>query len=482
MPLTPAVRLGCVRLEVLAREDCRAIHEAAMEVLERVGVRVLDERALKLLADAGCEVNQRSSVVRIPEHLVMGMVCKAPRSFTLYGRGSKLVIEEGRTHFSSQGTAVFVIDPLTGERRPSTLSDVERFYRLTDALENVHHATLVVHPSDVPERAAHAYSLLAAFRNTVKTVDAYARSGREALDCIRMAAIVAGGLEELRRRPMLLFFYNPVSPLQHSRELLEGLEVFAEHGQPIIVAPECQAGATAPATLAGLLVQQNAEILSAITIAELVNPGTPVLYGTVSTIMDMRTGNIALGAVEAGLINAATAQLARFYGLPSRGTGGTTDSKLPDLQAGFEKAVTLVFAALSGINFVYDSAGSLDSTLAASLEQLVIDDELCGIAARAARGIEVNEETLALNVIEEVGPGGIFLSKLHTVRNVRREHYVPKLLSRVRWERWRKSKSLVEEARLRAEELLKQHVVEPLDKEIERLLGEYVKQVLNRQR
>ncbi|MEM4453784.1 MAG: trimethylamine methyltransferase family protein, partial [Thermofilaceae archaeon] len=191
---------------------------------------------------------------------------------------------------------------------------------------------------------------------------------------------------------------------------------------------------------------------------------------------------IALGAVEAGLINAATAQLARFYGLPSRGTGGTTDSKLPDLQAGFEKAVTLVFAALSGINFVYDSAGSLDSTLAASLEQLVIDDELCGIAARAARGIEVNEETLALNVIEEVGPGGTFLSKLHTVRNVRREHYVPKLLSRVRWERWRKSKSLVEEARLRAEELLKHHEVEPLDKEIERQLEDYVKRVLNRQR
>lgn len=469
-----------MKLEALASEEVGRIHEASLEVLARVGVRVPEPRALKLLKEAGAEVDERTSRVRLPEGIVMECVKRAPRSFTLYGRRSRLVFEEGRTHFSTQGTAVFVVDPSTGARRPSTLEDVRKLYRLSDALENVQHATLVAHPTDVTEGAAHAYALLAALENTTKTIDACARNGEEALDCVRMASIVAGGVEELRRRPMLLFFYNPISPLQHSRGLLEGLEVFAEHGQPVIVAPECQAGATAPASLAGLLVQQNAEILSAITIAQLVSPGAPVLYGTASTIMDMRTGNIALGAVEAGLINAATAQLARFYGMPSRGTGGTTEAKLPDLQAGFEKALTLLFAALSGINFVYDAAGSLDSTLAVSYEQLVVDDELCGIAARAARGIEVSEEALALELIEEVGPGGHYLAKVHTAKRARAEHYMPKLFTRARWGTWREQRKLVEEAGLRVNRLLMEHAVEPLDRDIERQLNEYLKTVLDR--
>ena len=469
-----------VRLEPLSGSEVRLVHDASMEILERVGVRVVEPRALDLLRSAGAEVGEGARV-RIPESLVMECVRRAPRTFTLYGRGSRLVFEDGRTYFSSQGTALYVVDPLTGERRPSTLADVERFYRLTDALGNVHHATLVVHPTDVPEPAAHAYALLAALRNTTKTIDAYARGRQEALDCVGMASIVAGGVEELRRRPMLMFFYNPVSPLQHPRELMEGLLVFAEHMQPVIVAPECQAGATAPATLAGLLAQQNAEVLSAIVVAELASPGAPVLYGTVSTVMDMRTGNIALGAVEAGLINAATAQLARFYGLPSRGTGGTTEAKLPDFQAGLEKALTLLMAALSGINFVYDAAGSLDSTLAASYEQLVLDDELCGIVSRALRGIEVDEEHLALEVIEEVGPGGSYLSKLHTVRYVRREHYLPVLLDRARWGAGPRS-TLVERARARAEQLLREHDVEPLDRDVERELERRLKAILERAR
>lgn len=469
-----------MRLRVLSKSDVRRIHDASMEVLERVGVRVLEPGSLEILKRAGAEVDEKTSIARVPEHLVRECLAKAPRRFSLYGRrrGYRLVFERGRTYFSSQGTSLYVVDPLTGERRPSTLEDVKRFYRLVDALEHVHHATLVVHPRDVPDRLAHAYALFEAFRNTGKTVDAYAYDRVSALDAVRMASIVAGGEEELARRPMLLFFYNPVSPLQHSPGLLEGLRVFAEHGQPVIVAPECQAGATAPASLAGLLVQQNAEVLSAICVAELVKPGAPVLYGTVSTVMDMRTGNIALGAVEAGLINAATAQLAHYYGLPCRGTGGATEAKTPDLQAGFEKGVTLLMAALAGVNFIYDAAGSLDSTLAASYEQLVIDNELCGAVERVLRGIEVSDEALALELIEEVGPGGHYLGKLHTVKRVRAEHFLPKLIARQRWESWVSSRKLLEQAREKVDKLLKAHEPEPLDPALERELAACLEKLL----
>jgi trimethylamine--corrinoid protein Co-methyltransferase len=282
---------------------------------------------------------------------------------------------------------------------------------------------------------------------------------------------------------MLLGFYNPVSPLQHSEKLTEGLIMYAKYKQPVIIAPECQAGATAPVTLAGLLTQQNAEILSGIVIAELANPGAPVLYGTVSTVMDMKTGNIALGAVEAGLINVATAQLAHYYDLPSRGFGGTTDSKIPDIQAGFEKAITLIMAAMAGINFIYNAGGSLESTLTASCEQAVIDNEICGMVRRVLRGIEINDEILAIDLIDEVGAGGQYLTKRHTVEHLRREHYIPTILNRQRWEIWAKtgSKEIRETAREEAKKILKEHQPESLDHEIEEELKKIIREVEKRE-
>ena len=228
------------------------------------------------------------------------------------------------------------------------------------------------------------------------------------------------------------------------------------------------AGATGPATLAGLLVQQNAENLSGIVIAELFNPGAPILYGSVATVMDMRTGAAAFGAVELGMMNIASAQLARYYNLPSRGTGGATEAKIPDIQAGFEKAMNLSMAALAGMNFIYDAAGSLESSLTASFEQAVIDNEICGIVSRAVRGIEVSDKTLATDVIAAVGPGGEYLSQRHTLENVQREHYIPKIFSREKWEVWEKaaSRDLRETARQEAKKILEKHQPEPLDRDI----------------
>jgi len=473
------------RLEILSRDEIYDIHSATLQVLERTGVRVCDPKALEMLRGAGATVDSKTSIAKIPEHLLKDQMRKAPNHFSLFGRDTsyKLEFQRGKTYFSSQGTSVFLIDSGTGERRKATLRDVRSFYILSDALENIHHASLAVWPSDVSENVAHAYTMLEGLRNTRKTLDGYNIGERMSMDNIDMASIVAGGKEELRKNPRLLGFVNPISPLEHSKEMTEGLRIFAEYRQPTLFAPEAQAGSTAPASLAGLVVQQNAEVLSGILISQLVEPGTPVLYGTASCSTDMRTGNIALGATETGLINIATAQIAEYYSLPSRGTGGVTNAKRCDIQAGFEKSLTLSMATLAGINFIYDAAGSLEATRTASLEQMIIDNDLCGMVLRALRGIEVNEKTMATEVIGKVGPGGHYLSQKHTLDFFERDHYMPAILDRETWETWEKtgSREVESKAHERAKKIMDEHVVEPLDKGVEAELEGYIKKTYGRQ-
>jgi trimethylamine--corrinoid protein Co-methyltransferase len=469
------------QLTVLTSGEVYEIHLAALEILNRVGVRVLEPKALSILKKAGANVNQKERIARIPKHLVNAAVKKAPSSFTLYGRNGKYELRLGsnRTYFALPGTGVNVLDLETGKCRSSTLADVKDFYKLADALPNIHHASLAVEPTDISNPVASLYSILEGFRNTTKTIDGDSYGEIGSLDTIKMASIVAGGIDELRKKPRVLGFVNPVSPLQQSKEMMKGLLTYAEYGQPVIIASEAQAGATAPVTLAGLLAQQNAEILSGVVISQLVNPGSPVLYGAVSTIMDMIEGNVALGSVETGLINVAAAQLARFYNLPSRGTGSTTEAKVPDLQAGYEKAVTLMMASLAGINFIYDAAGSLESTLTASFEQVVADNELCGMVARVGRGIDVYEETLAIDIIEAVGPGGHYLTQKHTLEHLRKEHYLPSILNRQNRLKWEKkgSKTLRDVAREETRRILKEHEPEPLEPEVDKELEKTIKEL-----
>jgi trimethylamine--corrinoid protein Co-methyltransferase len=473
------------QLKILTSDELHEVHLATLEILERVGVKVSEQKALRLLEEAGAFVDVKEKIAQIPQHLVDEAIEKAPSGFTLFGRNPKykLGLQDRRVYFSMGGQSINVLDLETGKQRASTLKDCENFYRLADALENVHHSTIVVRPRDIPDSVAHVHELLAGLRNTTKTLDAETYGQAVALDSIRMASVVRGGEEELKKRPLLLGFHNPISPLQHSEKLTEALMTYAKYNQPVIVAPEAQAGATAPVTLAGLLAQQNAEVLSGIVIAELVNPGAPVLFGTVSTIMDMKTGNLAYGAIEAGLINVATAQLAHYYGLPCRGTGSGTESKIPDIQAGFEKAMTLMMAALAGINFIFNAAGTLESTLTASFEQAVIDNEICGMMSRALRGIAISDETLAIDVIESVGPGGQFLDQRQTLEHLKKEHYIPTIVNRQKREKWERtgSKDLREVAREEAKRILKEHQPDPLEQDVEQELKKIVNEVEKRE-
>jgi len=470
--------------EILTRDELYDVHTATMEILQSVGVKILEESALRVLADAGANVDFSSKMAKIPEYLVKEAVRKAPSAFNLYGRNRKNVLRLGgnRVHFATQGTGVYVLDLDTGKRRYATVRDVTLLSRLADGLDNIHHVSEMVLPKDVPDNAVYAYSLVERLKNTEKPTDGYNYGEAAALDVVGIASIVVGGEEELRKRPILMGFYNPLSPLTHSEDTLVGLRVFGKYGQPMIIAPEAQAGMTAPVTLAGLLSTTSAEVLSGIVIAQLFNPGAPVLYGNVSAISDMKTGNIALGGPETGLINMATAQLARYYGIPSRGTGGVTESKTIDAQSGLEQATTLLLAALGGINFIYDAAGSIESTKTASYEQLVISNDLCGMVSRILRGIDVTDETLAIDVTRDVGPRGMYIAHRHTLEHFRKEHFIPRIMNRDAREAWEKkgSRKLQDVSKDVVKKILADHQPRPLERDIEKDLAGMIKDIERR--
>ena len=296
-----------------------------------------------------------------------------------------------------------------------------------------------------------------------------------------MMAIVAGGREKFHKKPSFFGICSTVSPLQMTQIQVEGMLICAEYGQPVTMSPEGIAGTTAPVTLAGLLVQENANILAHIVLSQLFRPGTPVLYGTVSTIANMRTGTVALGAMETGLITAASAQMAKFYGLPCRSVGLATDSKSEDFQAGFESFATLLPAVLGGVDYI-TCAGTLDSSMLESDALLVLDDEVCGAALRLARGIEVNDTNLAMEIIHKVGFSGNYITEKHTMQNFRKEHFLPQLLAREPYEAWEKAGavSALEHARQKARQMLSDHKMVTLEPSIEKELEAFRKNVAER--
>ena len=471
-------------LEILTSDELYRIHLATIETLGSVGIKIYHEGAIRALEDAGAEVDFKKKIAKIQDYHVKEALRKAPSTFNLYGRNRRNVLHLGgeKVYYSTAGSAAYVLDFETGKKRYATLTDTAMLSKLADGLSNVDHVSEMALPTGSSMKSMHAYELVERFRNTEKPTDGYNIGGPEAFDTMKIASTILGGEDELRSHPTLLGFYNPTSPLTHSEPGLEGLRVYGAYGQPVIIAPEAQAGMTAPATLAGLLSQQNAELLSGAIIAELFNPCAPILYGTVSAISDPRTGNIALGAPETGLINVAHGQMARYYGIPSRGTGGVTDANVLGVQSGIEQATSLLLAALGGINFIYYAAGPhIESTKTVSYEQLVIGDELCGMVSRILRGIPVSDETLAVDVTRQVGPEGMFIGQRHTLQHFN-ENFFPKILNRDSREAWEKkgSKDTPEVAREVVKRVLANHVPKPLDPDIEKELTVIVKDIERR--
>ena len=475
------------RFEVLSQEEIERIHAASMEILAEVGIKVHYKKARQLFREAGAEVDEQSLAVRLPERLVSWAVGQAPKQFALYGidGGFRLDIGPNQAEpvFAGLGTPTRMLDLRNGKVRPTTAQDMLDHIILIDACNHIHNSQMDIWPNDIPMTTIHAEAIWAWAHNSHKPYGMGCYGYLPTWDMMRMMAIAVGGKDELQKRPRFFAICSVVSPLQMDQMQAEGLLICAEYGQPVTLSPEAIAGMTAPVTLAGLVAQENAAILAHITLAQIFRPGTPVLYGTVSTIANMRSGTVALGAVETGLITAGAAQMARHYGIPCRGVGATTESKLEDVQAGMERTATLLQAVLAGVNFI-TCGGTLDSSMLESHALLMLDDELAGAALRIARGIEVSAETLAIELIQEVarGAGGNYMSERHTVRHMRSEHFQTSLLPRDPYDAWETagSRTALELARERASEILARHQPYELDPSMEQELDAYRQMVAGR--
>jgi trimethylamine--corrinoid protein Co-methyltransferase len=475
MTFTPTLR-------VLSEEQVQRIHRAALDILWNTGVLVKAPAARELLRRAGAAADEATMICRLPADLVETALKKAPAEFTVHGRNPRhdVHVSTRDLHYEPMIGRLNCYEYATGKTHRTTLRDVGELVRLADALPSYHllHSGAIMPQIDgVPIRATHVYGYLESVRNSSKPVKATSRERIMAEDCLRMVAVIAGGEAELRKKPYTFTTDNPVSPLHHDRDQMEGALEFAKWGLPIDVTSEPQAGATSPVTLAGLLAQQTADVVSGIAIIQLANPGNPVWYGTCGSIMDMRVGRIAIGAVEMGLINAASAQMAHFYGVPCRGTASATDSKTLDFQAGYEKALILAVAALGGVNKIF-YPGTMEGALTVSKESLVLDDEVAAAVYRILAGVEVDEDTLAVGVVNQVGPGGHFLKQRHTMQFLKQEHFLPRLANRQTREKWLETggKSMADRAHETVEKLLAEHKPDPLpaaaEAELERIVRE----------
>ena len=470
-------------LRVLSDEQVYDIHQAALEILWNTGVLVKAPAARVLLCQAGAWVDDETMVCRIPGYVVEEALKRAPSSFTIYARNPEndVHVSTRALHYEPMIGRLNCYDYATGATRRTTLEDVGHLVKLADALPNyhlLHSGAIMPQIAGVPIGATHVYGYLASVQNSSKVIKATSRERTLAEDCLRMVAAVAGGEDELQRRPFTFTTDNPVAPLHHDRDQTEGVIEFTKYGLPIDVTSEPQAGATAPVTLAGLLAQQTADVISGITIIQLANPGNPVWYGTCGSVMDMRVGRIAIGAIEMGLIDVASAQIAHFYDIPCRGTASATDSKLLDIQAGYEKATVLTMAALGGVNKIF-YPGTMEGALTISKESLVLDDEIIGGLARVLEGVDVSRMTLALDVIDRVGPGGHFLSQRHTMQFLEREQFIPSLSDRRTREKWEDagSQGMVDRAHEKVEQILAEHQVDPLPAKVEAELERIVREV-----
>jgi trimethylamine--corrinoid protein Co-methyltransferase len=467
-------------LSFLKREDLEKIHSSTLKILEETGIRVDEENALKLLDDAGATVDFRRKMVRAPQSLVEEMVKKARKCVRLCGRDPKhdLTLGDGRVHIMTSSTGIRVLDMDTGEVRPSTKKDVEDSARLADALENFHIYSIMVDALDCPEEIMGLEEIDAMFNNTEKHIDTGAQSTLGARDAIRMAAAVAGGFEELRKRPIIDFMQNPVSPLIHDRGDTEAILECAKHEVPLMILNMAQAGGTSPVTIAGTLSITNAEVLSGMLIAYLTNPNVPLIYGTSSIVLEMK--NLSepsiFGLIEDGLIASGAAQLAKHYGFPSLVNGFDGGwSELDDERLGFLGEVMAMLPPLAKADILYDG-GLIEDSMTLSYEDMVISNEVGGMVLRALRGIEVNEETLAENVIHKVGPGGNFLTEKHTLEHLRKEIFIAEIFDKL------KVKDIREAAKKKAKHLLNTHQPESLDKGVREELRRIVKEAWERER
>ena len=465
------------KFKVLDEQEIKTIHQSSLQMLAEVGIKVELKKMRNLLADLGCPVDETEKIVRFQSDFVEDHLKKAPGEFVLCGADPTLrwKINPAAQIFGGLGTPLNLYDLDTGEYRPTTLQDMTNHLILFEHLDHIVSNQMDIWPNDIPMHTIHVEAIRSWAMNCRKSFGMGAYGVMATRDMMEMMLLVAGGRQAVKDKHPFATIVSIQSPLATIQAQLEGLMILAEYGQPALMSPEAMAGTTAPVTLAGLLVQHNAEVLAHIVMAQAVNPGTPVLYGSVSTVAEMRGGSTTLGAVETGLISTACTQLAHSYGIPCRAVAGGTEAKTFDIQCGFERVRTMMLTAMAGANYI-TCVGTLESTLAGGHELAVIDNDLIGMVKRTLSGIEITDETLALDVIKKVGPGGSYIMESHTFDHLRNEVYISDIVNQQTREAWleKGEKGILETAREKAREILAEHRPVDLDPKLLQELDAYV--------
>lgn len=472
------------KLQLLSREQIETIHLSSLKILEEVGVMIQGEGALRLLADSGAEVEPTKRIARIPQRLAKEALTKAPSTIRLYSRDGRhdILLEDDRVYYDPGSAALNLLDSQTLEVRRPLSQDLADFTRLTDAMQNIQAQSTALVVSDVPDAVVDRYRLYVVLKNSPKTIVTGTFSADGLSDMRDMLTAIVGSEQELARRPMAIFDLCPSAPLKWGGFIVQDLIDCARHRIPAEILPMPQLGATGPVTLAGSLVQLNAEFLSGLVISQLANPGAPVIYGGSPTTFDMRYCTSRLGAIETIMMGCAYTQIGKYYGLPTHMYLGLSDAKVIDTQCGFESGIGITLGALAGINMI-SGPGMLDFENCQSFEKLVIDDTICGMALRLIRGIDVNDQTLALDVIRNVGAGGHYLAQKHTMDWLEKEIFMPSdLVDRQDLKLWKSlgSRDTFKRARAIVEKILKGHKSEPLAADAEKRLDDIARRVMKR--
>ena len=427
----------------LSPEQIDTVHRASLTILENTGITYesgLDD-TLAMLEKNGAVIDHENKRIRLTGQLVEASAAQAPEQVILCGQDPKndLDLSENRVHLGTGGAAIRILDPETGEIRATTLDDLHQVSRLVDQLDNVHFLVRPCIPTDIDEKDYDINMFYTCLSASGKHVMSGVNDEAGLHQVMDLASMIAGSKTALKARPIISVITSfAISPLKLCTQSTRIMQEAIRNHIPVALSSAPMAGSTSPLTMAGTLAQLHAEQLAGITICQLTNPGAPLLYGGIPGMANMNTMGYCGGGVECGMMNAAIHQLAHHIGVPNYNSSGLSDAKVPDAQAGYEKAFTAVLAAMGGSNYIHHSAGMLESMLTIAHEQYVIDDEIIGNCCRVLKGIEVDAEHLALEVIDAVGPGGNFMTVPHTMAHIRTEYYnsngVTDRKSRDKWE------------------------------------------------
>jgi trimethylamine--corrinoid protein Co-methyltransferase len=413
----------------LSPEQVKIIHKASLDILENTGFTYEAglEDTIELLEKNGASIDKGQNRIRFPRGLVTTQVARAPEKVVLCGQDPEndLNLTEDRVHLGTGGAAIKILDPDTGNIRSTTLDDLYKVSRLVDQLSNIHFLVRPCIPTDIDEKDYDINMFYTCLAASGKHVMSGVNDEEGLHRVMELASMIMGGKENLKQRPIIsITACFAISPLKLCTQSTLIMQEAIRNFIPVALSSAPMAGSTSPLTMAGTLAQLHAEQLAGITICQLTNPGAPLLYGGIPGMANLSSMGYSGGGVECGMMNAAIHQLAHHIRVPNYNSAGLSDSKVPDAQAGYEKAFTSVLASMGGSNYIHHAAGMLESMLTIAHEQYVIDDEIIGNCCKVLQGIEVDEEHLALEVIDSVGPGGNFMTSPHTMSHMRKEYYM----------------------------------------------------------